>query len=120
MGGSGSAGTDMLRAELQGFQVNAGKEGLDLLIPQVPVSEMEDDDFGSVIDDLDRVSALIQERRMGLHDTISAIFNQDGGDEALYVKLSLELKEQLGAFDATMGREKTGFHNDFPRQDWGE
>lgn len=110
----GSAGDEMLPAELSGFQVGAGKEGLDLLVPQVAVDELKDYDFPPLIDDLDRAAALLQERRMSLHDTISAIFNQDGGDEALYVKLSLELKEQLSAFDATMGREKTGLHNDFP------
>ncbi|MCD6429747.1 MAG: hypothetical protein J7L57_00810 [Deltaproteobacteria bacterium] len=114
LGGSESVGEDGLPVELQGFQVDAGKEGLDLLIPSVLVNEMEDDEFGPVIDNLNRAAALLQERRMSLHDTISAIFNQDGGDEALYVKLSLELKEQLSAFDATMGREKTGLHNDFP------
>ena len=121
MGGAGSADDAGLPVELQGFQVNSGKEGLDLLIPSVPVNEMEDAEFMPVIEDLDRASALLHERRMDLRDTISAMFNKDGnGDEALYVKLSLELKEQLSAFDATMGREKTGLHNDFPHLDWGE
>ena len=120
LGGSESVGEDGLPVELQGFQVNAGKDGLDLLIPPVPVSEMEDDEFAPIIDDLDRASALLQEHRMSLNDTISAMFNQDGDDEALYVKLSLELKEQLSAFSATMGRGKTGLHNDLPRIDWGD
>ncbi len=120
LGGSESAGNDGLPAELQGFQVNAGKEGLDLLLPSAPVNEMEDDEFGPVIDDLNRASALLQERRMELHDTISTMFNQGSGDEALYVKLSLELKEQLSTSDATMGRQKTGLHNDLSHLDWGE
>ena len=123
MRGSGSADDAGLPVELQGFQVDSGKEGLELLIPLVPVNEMEDAEFLPVIDDLDRASALLNERRTDLHDTISAMLSEDGGsddDEAIYVKLSLELKEQLGAFDATMGREKTGLHNDFPHLDWGK
>lgn len=120
MGGSGSAGDNGLPVKLQGFQVNAGKDGLDLLILPRPLNEMGDDEFAPVIDDLDRAAALLQERRMSLHDTISAMFNQDRDDEALYVKLSLELKEQLSAFSATMGRGKTGLHNDLSRIDWGD
>lgn len=121
MGGSGSADDAGLPVELQGFQVNSGKEGLDLLIPSVPLNEMEDAEFMPVIEDLDRASALLHERRMGLRDTISAMFNKDGsGDETLNGKLSLELKDQLSAFDATMGREKTGLHQDLLHLDWSE
>ena len=115
----GGSGDDLLPSELQGFQVSTGKEGLDLVVLQVAVDDMEDDELPALIENIDRASALLQERRMDLQDTIGVMFNEDGGDEALYVKLSLELKEQLSAFDATMGREKTGLHNDFPHMNWG-
>jgi hypothetical protein len=117
----GESGDSLLPPELQGFQVGSGKDGLDLLDPLVPVDEMDDADFLPVIDDLDRASSLLNERRMDLRDTISAIFNKDSSnEEAFYVKLSLEIKEQLSAFAGTMGREKTGLHNDFPHVDWDE
>ncbi len=116
----GGSDDDLLPLELKGFQVDSGKDGLDLLVPLVPAKEMKDAEFMPVIDDLNRASALLNERRMDLRDTINAIFNKDGDDEESYVKLSLTLKEQLSAFDATMGREKTGLHNDFPHLDGGE
>jgi len=116
----GGSDDDLLPPELKGFQVDSGKDGLDLLVPLVPAKEMKDAEFMPVIDDLGRASALLNERRMDLRDTINAIFNNDGDDEAPYVKLSLELKEQLSAFAATMGREKTGFHNDLPHLDGDE
>ncbi|MCD6293307.1 MAG: hypothetical protein J7M09_07655 [Deltaproteobacteria bacterium] len=118
----GESGDELLPPELQGFQVSSGKDGLNLFNPSVPVDEMEDADFLPVIDDLGRASALLHERRTDLRDTISAMFNKDDSDddEALYIKLSLKLKEQLSLFDATMGREKTGLHNDLPHLDWAE
>lgn len=116
----GGSGDDLLPAELQGFQVSSGKEGLDLVVPQVAVDDLEDDMFPALIEDLDRASAALKDQRMNLQVATGGMFKQKDGDEGLFISLSLELREQLGAVDATMGREKTGLHNDFPHLDWGE
>ena len=103
-----------LPLEFQGFRVDSGSAGLDLVVPQVSVDGPEDKEIPALIDDLERASGVLKERRMNLRITAAATFNQESGEEAFYVNLSFETRERLAAFDATLGRPETGIHNDLP------
>ena len=116
----GGAQDGSLPSEFRGFQVDSGSAGLDLVVSQVPVDDLEDEEIPALIGDLERASGVLRERRMSLQITAAATFNKESGEETFYVNLSLEAREQLAAFDATMGRPETGIHNDLPHIYWGE
>lgn len=98
-----------LPLDFRGFQVDSGPAGLALVRPQIPI---KDEELPALIDDLDRASGVIKERRTNLRIAAAATFNQEDGDETFYVNMSLEARDQLAAFDATLGRPETGIHND--------
>ncbi|MEA1921914.1 MAG: hypothetical protein U9N63_04595 [Pseudomonadota bacterium] len=79
-----------------------------------PVEELKDSELPAVIENLERVSGVLSARRASLEVSVKKIFNQETGGEAEIFKLSYEAQEQLAAFDLSMGRPKTGVHQDLP------
>ncbi|MEA3333503.1 MAG: hypothetical protein U9Q58_07895 [Pseudomonadota bacterium] len=88
--------------------------GLEQIKLSGPVEEVEDSELPALIADLERVSGVLYERRVSLELSAGKIFNQETGEDVVFSKLSVEVQEQLAAYDFSMGRPKTGVHQDLP------
>jgi hypothetical protein len=95
------------------FPVNSGPGGLELLQPDKPVDELEDAELPAIIKDLERASGVLYERRMSLEASVGKMFNQEAGEE-VFTRMSIEVQEKFAAFDISIGRPKTGVHQDLP------
>ena len=94
------------------FPVNSGPEGLNLLELDKPVEDLADEELPALIEDLERASGVLYERRMSLKASAGKIFNQETGTEVEFAGLSVEVQEKFAVFESSIGRSKTGFHQD--------
>lgn len=103
--------------EVGQFPVNSGHGGLGLLQPGKLVDDLKDYELPEIIEDLERASGVLYERRMSLEASAGKIFNQESGEEIVFTRLSLEVQEKFASFEITIGRPKTGIHQDLPTFD---
>jgi len=101
-------------SEVGRFPVNPGTGGLELVEVEKPVEELGDEELPAILEDLDRASGVLHERRMSLEASVGKIFNQEAGEEIVFAKLSMEVQEKFAALDISMGRPQTGVHRDLP------
>ena len=116
----GEEPSDSLPLEFRGLQVDTGSSGLDLMVLKGAVDDLTDEEIPAVIDDLERASGVVKERRKSLQASASVAFDKSEEDESLYAELSLEIGDSLAATDVTLGRPETGIHKDLPKIYWGE
>jgi len=102
------------KSEVGQFPVHPGTGGLDLAELKTPVSELEDSELPALVEDLERASGVLNERRQGLEKSADKILKQKSGDEVVFAKLSSEIQGKLALLDNPMGRPKTGVHQDLP------
>ena len=93
---------------------HSGEGDLALVGLKGPVEELEDSELSALIEDLERASGALYERRMSLEVSSKKIFNQETSEDVVFSKLSVEVQERLAAYDFSMGRPKTGVHQDLP------
>jgi DNA repair exonuclease SbcCD ATPase subunit len=108
-----------LPEELTGFTVDAGPQGLDLVESPVAGEELRDEDLPPLIEDLERASETLQEKRQALRLSAAEFFGLDEKRESDYVRLSAETKDQLSSVPtAGMIRQSSGIHIDLSRLVW--
>ena len=96
------------------FPVSPGEGGLELIKLNGPVEELKDSELPALIEDIERASGVLYDRRMSLELSSKKTINQEVGEDVVFSKLSVEVQEQLAAYDFSMGRPKTGVHQDLP------
>jgi len=100
--------------EVGEFPVYAGVGGLGLLELEKSVSDLEDSELPALIGDLEKASGVLEERRQGLRESAGKIFGQKSEDERLFAKVSVDVQGELADFNHSLGRTKTGVHQDLP------
>lgn len=108
------AGTENGEPGVGRFPVNSGAGGLELVELEKTVSELEDSELPALIEDLDRASGVLAERRQGLKESAGKVFGKKSGEEQLFAKMSDEVREQLANTSFSLGRSETGVHQDLP------
>ena len=108
--GGKSAGDLLL--EVGQFPVNPGPDGLNLVDLEKPVEDLADEELPTLIEDLERATGVLYERRMSLEASAGKIFNRETGTEIEFAGLSVEVQEKFAVIDSSIGRSQNGFHQD--------
>ncbi len=106
MGGDSAGGSPVVGQ----FPVSSGPEGLNLVELGKPVENLTDEELPALIEDLERASGVLYERRESLKASAGKMFNQETGTDEEFANLSVEVQDKFAAIDSSIGRSKTEFH----------